>query len=182
MRAERGIDRERIGIEVEEPPRPRDENGEIAQLGELARRRTRPASSVRSSNQAGPPGRRTVRAKDVAAPTSAPATARAAIHANSPAASSGPRCGRTRSIAPGAGARHRRADARAAQGRHSEHLADGVVELADARESRRERDVRCRQVGRDEEHPRRVRALRASEGEGPAPSSSVSSRVRWRDE
>ncbi len=49
--------------------------------------------------------------------------------------------------------------------RHPEHLADGLVELADARESGRERDVSGGKIGADEQHARRVRTVRSAEGE-----------------
>ena len=48
---------------------------------------------------------------------------------------------------------------------HPEHLAHGVVELAHAREARRERDVGGGHVGAHEEHARGVRAVRSTERE-----------------
>ena len=67
-----------------------------------ARRCRRAVSSWRTSNQAGPPDMRRCRENDVAVTSSIPGTARAAIQAKMPLASSGPRYGSTRSIAPGA--------------------------------------------------------------------------------
>ena len=47
--------------------------------------------------------------------------------------------------------------------RRGEHVADGVVELPDARESGGERDVGCGQVGRLEQDPRGLRPLGSGE-------------------
>ncbi len=51
--------------------------------------------------------------------------------------------------------------------RRGEHCLHGVVELPDAGEPARERDVGDRQVGRLEQHPRGLGALRAGQGDRP---------------
>ena len=62
-----------------------------------------------------------------------------------------------------------RASARLAQlsRRHREHLEDRRVELPDAGEAGRERDLRQRQRGRLGQHPGRLGALRAGDGQRP---------------
>ena len=57
------------------------------------------------------------------------------------------------------------ADARSALGIRREHLAHRVVELADAREPGRERDIGDAQIRGLDQHPRRLRALRPRERE-----------------
>ena len=66
--------------------------------------------------------------------------------------------------------------------RRREDLADGVVELADAREPGRERDVGHRQVGGLDEHPRGLGPLRPGERRAPTPSSPTSCRCSCRSE
>ena len=134
-----------------------------------ARSRTRPTSSRRSSNHAGPPASRSVRANDVAR-RRLDAADRAGAHPGEQArrrrtARGAAAPGRSRRAPP---RRVRPAAARAQlERRHPEHLAHGLVELADAREPGRERDVGRGQVGADEQHPGGVRAVGAAERERP---------------
>jgi hypothetical protein len=177
IRREVLADRDRIRVEVEQPPHPADGRGEPAQVGEVE-----PALQPRP---AGGPLAHLHDAGPVLEPQGPPidAVPRLAEHLLDP----GDRTGGEEvedvpaRIGLAVGEPQRNADAAvravaalelacgcAQRGRRrGVHLADGVVELPHAGEPRRERDVRGGQRSGLQQHPRGVRTLRTRQRERP---------------
>ncbi len=144
------------------------------------RRSVLPGSS-RSANRAGPPGRRSVRAKPVASAASMPGIARSAIQRSVPLRSNGSRTGRTRCMEPGAGVGPRRR-ARSSVGvmpKTSRSVSLHCLMLPKPAENATSAIVSSVLVSSSRAECARWERARAS---GPAPSSSVSRRVRCRGE
>ena len=119
-----------------------------------------------SSAVAVPCGRRSARRYVPSATSSTPAIARAARNSSSAAACSGARYAQPqRDRTPASGVRRRARRRAQRRRRDAVHLPDRVVELPHAAEPGRERDLREAEVGRLDEHPGGLGALRAGERE-----------------
>ncbi len=160
------VDRQRIRVEVEQPPRPGHERREIGEAVE-PRLEPQPPAVVREAEPRG-----TVRqaqgARERRAVALLDARERSDAHPREqPGGVERLSVGQRELDARRRGRRRRGGTpARAQLGRRQpEHLPHRVVELPHAREPRRERHVGDRQVRADEQQPRGVGAVRAGQGQ-----------------
>ena len=178
---ERLVDRDRVGVEVEQPAAALHRGGEVAQVvrrssqrdvvGRARRERRDPgpcgsAACGGTSRVAGPtPRRRAPRARRGTRAARPRRTARGGAGAGT--ARRAGECAAPFAVPPVALVRRWRPSAAQLGRRRREHLADRLVELADAREAGRERDLGERQRGRLDQQAGGLRALRAGERERP---------------
>ena len=170
VRAELVVDRDRVAVGVEQPAAALDGGGDVAQVleGEGRQHERRLPRLVGSPSRAGPcrcrgAARACVRTSPSPA-FSTPGTARRARNASSSRPAYGVRTGSRSSPVPVEGCAPP-ATPRSSVGESGVDLADRVVELPDAGEAGRERDVGERHVGGLDEHAGGLRAPGAGQGE-----------------
>ena len=168
---QRLVDGDGVGVEVEQRPDALHGRAEVAPVGQPQAQRDAgpvvgPATAAGASVATPWPwGRSSARWYHVPSQASTPGTARAARNATRCSASNGSRDGEVelddagRPVPGGAGRGPQR------RRRRGEHLADGVVELADAAEAGGERDRREVEVGGLDERAGGARPLGAGDGE-----------------
>ena len=163
LTCERVVDRSRVGVEIEQPPRPRDERRQIAHAGE-SRLQADPGALGADPEPGGAAGERQ-RARIGRRGRDLDARQGTRRHPRRVERTSvrehqvdGPRVRRPRRV-------RRPPPCTQLERRHPEHLAHRLVELTDAREAGRERHVGGREVGAHQEQARRVSPMRAGEGE-----------------
>ena len=166
---QRLVDGDRVAVGVEQPAGALERRGEVAGVGQRERARHHARAAGRPGRRAPRPGRAAAGATRSYHPgptASSPGTACTARKwcrsvgserlAHGDPGADGPRRGcRTPSRAPGAQLGRR----------GGVHLADGVVELADAGEPRREGDVGEGEVGGLDQHPGGLGPAGAGQGE-----------------
>ena len=183
--AEQLVDRDRVGVQVEQPAQPGHRRAEVARVGQPQRGHARAPAAGASAPS---PARAAAAASARTSPSttdSTPATRAGARGSQQPGrverrrngsrSTSVPAAAGVAAAPPGLGAQRAR--------RHPVHRADGVVELADAGEPGRERDVGHGAAACVSTSSRAVCARCAlASASGPAPSSAVSTRLRCRSE
>ena len=174
MPRQRVVDGDRVGVEVEQTPGARDEGRQIGEVrqcraqahtAEVVEAELEPCRPVGKTERAGERrvgGGLGARHGAGAHPGEEPrGIERAAVRECQVDRDVG-RAQRGCSGLPFAGPRQPAPSAELER-RHPEDLTDGVVELAHAREARREGDVGGRQVGAHEQHAGRLRPVRTAE-------------------